>query len=152
MEVTPINKDAPKSNIKTKSEYSDSYKDEEEDDEDGVVGGLQINLPVVNSLSSLKIEVRGFNDLNVVWLSSIMKQYENQLWMKLQTDQRKTFKCLFCSKVLYHFCSLKHHLFNHLEIFPFKCFACNKTYTSNKTLNKHTRSKHTTNNKSKRTH
>ncbi|XP_055845460.1 zinc finger protein 729-like isoform X2 [Episyrphus balteatus] len=130
MEVAHINNAIQNGNIKTETDSSKLY------------GGLQINLSVVSSPNSLKIEIKGFNNLNVLWLSNIIKKYENQLWMKLLNERRMTFKCLYCDKKLFHFHSMKTHLYKHLEIFPFKCYACDKSYTNNSGLRKHKLAKH----------
>ncbi|XP_055845459.1 zinc finger and SCAN domain containing protein 4D-like isoform X1 [Episyrphus balteatus] len=91
---------------------------------------------------SFKLEVGDVTNIHVTSVGRRMRMYENQLWTKVVEDERTKFKCLLCNKVLCHFWSLRNHMFLHLEIYPFKCFACDKKYPSNMSLKCHKKIKH----------
>lgn len=88
-----------------------------------------------------------FTNVTPQWLTNIYRSYEDDLWQKQPRlppvgKSRWFYNCSLCQKQLCQFGSLKTHLNQHMELYPYVCKICSKSYTNRSSMVFHLRTLH----------
>lgn len=101
---------------------------------------------VDDTLQKLNVVVE-FTNMDAMWLTRVYKTYENEWWhRKLRINvfgkNKWFFYCKLCDNMFRQFDSIKSHLNQHMNIYPYVCKVCFKKYTNRKAATTHLRNIH----------